>query len=85
MGLANMVVKAEELVDASKKVAKKIVEKAPLAVKMALIAVNQGVQTDQETGLILEAAFGNLVLVSEDKEEGVKAFIEKRRPDFRGK
>jgi enoyl-CoA hydratase len=85
MGLANMVVKTEELMDVAKKVANKIVEKAPLAVKMALIAVNQGVQTDQETGLILEAAFGNLVLVSEDKEEGVKAFIEKRKPNFKGK
>jgi enoyl-CoA hydratase len=85
MGLANMVVKPEELLDASAKVAKKIVEKAPLSVKMALIAVNQGVENDLETGLILEAAFGNLLLVSEDKKEGVKAFIEKRKPNFTGK
>jgi len=85
MGLANMVVKPEELMDASVKVAKKIIGKAPLAVKMALIAVNQGVENDLETGLVLEAAFGNLLLVSEDKEEGVKAFMEKRKPNFTGK
>ncbi|MBU2497948.1 MAG: enoyl-CoA hydratase/isomerase family protein [Proteobacteria bacterium] len=85
IGLANMVVKPEELMDATAKVANKIVGKAPLAVKMALIAVNQGVENDLETGLVLEAAFGNLLLVSEDKEEGVRAFMEKRKPNFTGK
>lgn len=84
MGLANMVVKQEELMDASVKVAKKIIEKAPLAVRMAMTSVYHGTETDLETGLVLEAAFSNLLLISEDKEEGIKAFMEKRKPNFTG-
>jgi enoyl-CoA hydratase len=84
MGLANRVVKKEEVMDASVKVAKKIIQKAPSAVKMAMTAVYQGTETDLKTGLVLEAAFGNLLLTGKDKEEGVKAFMEKRKPNFTG-
>ena len=85
MGLANMVVKQEDLMDTSIKIAKKIMGKAPLAVKMAIVAVNHGTETDLESGLIIEAAFGNLLLVTKDKEEGIKALMEKRKPNFTGK
>ena len=84
MGLANKVVKHEELMDASIEVAKKIIQKAPLAVKLAMTAVHYGTETDLEAGLVLESAFGNLLFCSKDKEEGVKAFMEKRKPTFTG-
>jgi enoyl-CoA hydratase len=84
MGLANRVVKGEGLMDASMDVAKKIIQKAPLAVKMALTAVNYGTETGSESGLVLESAFANLLLCSKDKEEGIKAFMEKRKPNFSG-
>lgn len=85
MGLANMVVKQEDLMDTSFKVAAKILGKAPLAVKMAIMAVNHGTETDLESGLICESAFVNLLLTTKDKEEGIKAFMERRKPSFTGK
>ena len=84
-GLANKVVKSDELMEAVFKVAKTICKKGPLAVKYALIAVQHGIETDLETGLIIESAMTNLVLTSKDKEEGVAAFLEKRKPVFQGK
>ncbi len=84
MGLANMVVKPEELLGAATEVAKKIAQKAPLAVKMAMMAVQHGTETDLETGLFIEAALANVLLGSKDKEEGIKAFLEKRKPNFSG-
>jgi enoyl-CoA hydratase len=85
MGLANMVVNQEELIDVSMRVARKIVQKAPLAVKMAMMAVNHGTETDLETGLVFEAALANVLLGTEDKEEGIRAFMERRKPNFSGR
>jgi enoyl-CoA hydratase len=85
MGLANMVVKQEDLIDISFKVAGKILKKAPLAVKMAVMAVNHGTETDLESGLIYESAFANVLLNTKDREEGINAFMEKRKPKFTGK
>ncbi len=84
-GLANKVVKSDELMEAVFKVAKTICKKGPLAVKYVLIAVQHGTETDLETGLIIESAMTNLILTSKDKEEGVAAFLEKRKPVFQGK
>ncbi|MCD6485728.1 MAG: enoyl-CoA hydratase/isomerase family protein [Syntrophobacterales bacterium] len=85
LGLANMMVKPEELMEKTLKIAGKIASKAPLAVKMALTAVKYGLETDLETGLILEIALANLAIASEDKNEGISAFFEKRKPEFKGK
>ncbi len=84
MGLANMVVKSEELIGTATAVAGKIAQKAPLAVKMALMAVNHGAETDLESGLFLEAALSNILLGTKDSEEGIKAFMERRKPSFTG-
>jgi len=84
IGLANLMVKHEEIVEQSIKIAGKIATKAPLAVKAALYAVKYGLETDLETGLVLEAALGNLTIASEDKNEGIAAFFEKRIPKYKG-
>lgn len=84
MGLASLMVKPESLMESARKIAKKIASKGPLAVKMALLAVNSGMETDIETGLMLEAVMGNLAIASKDKEEGIASFFEKRPPVFKG-
>lgn len=85
LGLANKVVKPEELIATATETAQKIAQKPPLAVKMAIMAVNHGAETDLETGLFLEAALANVLLGSQDKAEGINAFLEKRKPVFTGK
>ncbi|SPD73610.1 3-hydroxybutyryl-CoA dehydratase [uncultured Desulfobacterium sp.] len=85
LGLANQVAKPEELMDVAMKLAKKIATKAPLAVKFAMIATKFGDEVDLETGLVLEALSANLALASDDKKEGVAAFLEKRKPTYQGK
>ncbi|RLC32623.1 MAG: hypothetical protein DRH37_00135 [Deltaproteobacteria bacterium] len=85
MGLVNLVAKPEELMDTAMKVAGKIAKKGPLAVKFAMIATKFGAEVDLETGLVLEALAANLALASEDKKEGVAAFLEKRKPTYQGK
>jgi len=85
LGLANMMVKPEELMERALKVAGKIAGKAPMAVKMALTAVKYGLETDLETGLVLETALASLTVASEDKNEGISAFFEKRKPEYKGK
>ena len=84
LGLANQVAKPEELMDVAMKVAKKIATKAPLAVKFAMIATKSGADLDLESGLVMEALAVNLALASEDKKEGVAAFMEKRKPSYTG-
>ncbi len=84
LGLANQVAKPEELMDAAMKVAKKIATKAPLAVKFAMIATKCGADLDLESGLVMEALAANLALSSDDKKEGVAAFLEKRKPSYTG-
>jgi enoyl-CoA hydratase len=84
IGLANLMVKHEEILKQSIEIAKKIATKAPLAVKAALSAVKYGLETDLETGLVLEAALGNVTIASEDKNEGIAAFFEKRKPNYKG-
>lgn len=85
-GLGNMVVKPEELMATSLKVAEKMASKAPLAVKMTLNAVNFGSECHLDTGLVIEAIGSNVVLGSEDFKEGVSSFMEKRSPKkFMGK
>lgn len=84
-GLANLMVSQGELMEKSLEVAKKICTKAPLAVKSALCAVKYGLETDQETGLVLEAMLCNLTLASEDKSEGIASFFDKRKPEYKGR
>jgi len=84
LGLANILVKPEEIMEKAMEVGRKIASKGPFAVKMALMAVNYGLETDLESGLALESALTNLALLSKDKEEGIAAFFEKRKPRYTG-
>lgn len=84
-GLVNAVVPKELFIEEAKKIAKKIAEKSPVAVKLAKAAVNKALEVGLTQGLDFERELFYLLFSSEDKEEGMKAFIEKRKPDFRGR
>ena len=58
---------------------------APIAVKLALEAVNKGLEAGQSDGLLLEASYFGLCAATEDKKEGTTAFLEKRAPRFQGR
>jgi len=85
IGLVTKVVPQAELVDAARESAGQILSKGPLAVRLARLAVQTGSETDQRTGLVVERLAQALLYASEDKQEGTSAFIEKRKPDFKGR
>ena len=85
IGLVNHVYEAAELLPAAESMAKKIIEKAPLAVKYCMEVIERGVEMRQEEGLFLEATLFGLCCATEDMREGTKAFLEKRAAKFQGK
>ncbi len=84
-GLVNRVVPAEQLLDEGKAFIKKIVAKGAIAIHSILQAVQQGFDQSLEHGLELEAMLFGRVCATQDKEEGIKAFFEKRKPQFKGR
>jgi enoyl-CoA hydratase len=84
VGLVNHVYEPTELLSAAEAMAKKIIEKAPLAVKYCMEAIERGVEMPQEEGLFLEATLFGLCCATEDMREGTRAFLEKRSPQFKG-
>ncbi len=85
IGLVNHIYEPAELLSAAEALAKKIIEKAPLAVKYCMEAIERGVEMPQEEGLFLEATLFGLCCATEDMREGTKAFLEKRPAAFKGK
>ena len=85
IGLVNHIYEAAELLPAAEAMAKKIIANAPLAVKYTMEAIERGVEMPQEEGLFLEATLFGLACATEDMREGTKAFLEKRKADFKGK
>ena len=85
IGLANKVVAAEELLPAAKAMAQKIASRASVAVQLCKAAVNEGLDTDLETGTAYEAEVFGLCFATADQKEGMAAFVEKRKPQFVGK
>jgi enoyl-CoA hydratase len=84
-GLVNRVVPQDRLLEECVTIAKTIAKRGPIAVKYCLEAVDRGLNGSLDDGLALEADLFGLVFGSKDSKEGVKAFIEKRKPDFRGR
>ncbi len=85
IGLVNHLYEPAELLPAAEALAKKIIVNAPLAVKYTMEAIERGVEMPQEEGLFLEATLFGLSCATEDMREGTKAFLEKRKAEFRGK
>lgn len=85
IGLVNSVVEPEELMDAVKKIAKRIISKAQVAVRLCKAAANEGMQTDIDRAMTIEADVFGLCFATADQKEGMAAFIEKRKPELIGK
>jgi len=85
IGLVNKVTTPEELLPTAKNLAQKIMSRGLFAVQMAKVSINNGLNTDLETGSVLEASLFGVTCATEDKKEGMSAFVEKRKPVFPGK
>jgi len=85
IGLVNKAVPAEKLEEAVNEMAQKLAERSPMASKTIKFLVNRGMQTDLYTGLELEKGALATHSATEDMVEGVSAFLEKRKPVFKGR
>ncbi|UCD91887.1 MAG: enoyl-CoA hydratase/isomerase family protein [Methanobacteriota archaeon] len=85
IGLVNKVVPQADLMKEAKALAEEISSKGPLALGLAKSAVNGALEAGLDQGLALERELVSLAFSTQDKEEGLKAFIEKRPPEFKGK
>jgi len=85
IGLVNKVVAPEELMNTAMELAKKIASRGPLAVRAAIEAVMSGSEMPIEEGFLLEATLFGLLASSDDMKEGMGAFLEKRKAEFKGK
>jgi len=85
IGLVNEVVPAAELKAATYELAKAVAQGPPVAVRMAKEALYQGSVADIQTQLQYESLAFGILLPSQDHEEGIRAFLEKRQPTFKGK
>ena len=85
LGLLNMVVPAADLEAKTMEMANRIAEKSPVALRMAKEAVKTASRANLDEGLRREVDLFALCFSSEDKDEGVKAFLEKRKPAFKGR
>ena len=85
IGLVNKVVPGAQLMDEARNILRTILGNGPLAVALCIEAIDRGLQMSLEEGLILEANHFGLLAATEDMREGMKAFLEKRAPNFKGK
>ncbi|XP_078127614.1 methylglutaconyl-CoA hydratase, mitochondrial isoform X2 [Sander vitreus] len=88
LGLANHSVEQNNSGDAAYlralELAREINPQGPIAIRMAKLAINQGIEVDLSTGLAIEEACYAQVIPTKDRLEGLAAFKEKRRPQFKG-
>ena len=85
IGLVDEVVPASELLEYARGLASKIASKAPLAIAAAKRSINDGIDKPLDEGCHIESMEFGQVCGTEDKDEGTKAFLEKRKPDFKGR
>jgi enoyl-CoA hydratase len=84
IGLVERVVPHEEIINEAKKLAGAIAKVGPIAVRLSKTAINAGSEMDLQKALLLEKTLVSLCFDSEDRVEGMKAFLEKREPSFTG-
>jgi len=75
---------AGELLDQVKAIARRIMSGGLMAVSLCKLAINEGMQTDIDRAMTIEAELFGLCFSTWDQKEGMKAFAEKRTPEFKG-
>lgn len=84
MGLVNRVVPQAQLLDTAKQMARDIVANGPVAVRLAKQVLHEGLSTSLDAGLLLEQKAFGIVFSTHDQKEGMRAFLEKRKPSWKG-
>ena len=84
IGLVNEIVARDNLIPRAEAILNKINANAPTAVKLAIEAANRGLDVNLAEGLNIEASLFTHCFATEDRKEGVTAFREKRKPNFKG-
>jgi enoyl-CoA hydratase len=85
IGLVQKVIPAENLMEEAIHLAKVILSKAPIAVRASKIAIDRGIDVDVRTGVAFEAEAITLAFASDDRKEGMEAFLAKRTPEFKNR
>lgn len=83
IGLVNRVVPAEDLMEEAIDMAERIGSNGQIAVRFAKTAINEGMETNMEAGLAIEKDLFGLCFATEDQREGMEAFLEKRKPNYK--
>jgi len=84
LGLVNKVVPPSELMSTANAIAQRIASNAPLALRYSKEAVTKGSELTMEQGLRLESDLYAILQTTDDRTEGITAFLKKRRPEFKG-
>jgi len=84
IGLVNRVVPEGQALAEAEKLARVMIARGPVALRLAVQSVNEGLEVPLESGLSQEAALFGLVVTTQDFKEGTAAFIQKRKPAFTG-
>jgi len=85
MGLVNRVLPPDQLMNEAWALAERIANQGPVAVAQAKTAINQALQTGLDAGLAYELDAVMKTFDTEDQKEGMTAFLERRKPEFKGK
>jgi len=85
IGLVNRVVPAADLIKTASEMLRMILANGPLAVALSIEAIDRGLEMSLDEGLILEANHFGLLAATDDMREGMRAFLDKRSPAFKGK
>ena len=85
IGLVNRVFDRDELLEGTEKILRTMMSRGPVAVRYALEAATKGVNLPLADGLDLEATLFGVLASSEDMHEGLNAFLERRKPEFKGR
>ncbi len=85
IGLVNQVVSLKDLIPRCRELATRILANGPLAVRYCIEAINSGLDMPLQEGTRLEASLFSLCCATQDMKEGTRAFIEKKKPQFKGR